>query len=272
MGRNPRIHFDGAVYHAMARGVDGRDIFVDDRDREAFLTELTRAETDTGARVIAHCLMGNHFHLVIQVGRVPLSSIMQRLLTCYALVFNRRHNRTGHLFQARYKAKVCLGEAYLFRLIQYVHLNPVRAGLVSKIQDWPWSSHKKHSATDQDGDFSNFDPWSDDESGVLVRRQTHSARTLRDIERLICRDGNISVHDLRSGNYNRRVVSARRRFTQEAVREGHQLIAISQWLGSAASSISRYARQKVQMQRLTPSLNLALETAHQTEHAERRGE
>ncbi|MCR4295507.1 MAG: transposase, partial [Elusimicrobia bacterium] len=120
----------------MAKGVDGRAIYTDDADRIGFLKSLNRIVNESGASVLAYCLMGNHFHLAIKVGAVPLSSVLQRILTSHALTFNIRHDRTGHLFQARYRSNLCLTDAYLTALIRYIHMNPVRAGLVSRPEDW----------------------------------------------------------------------------------------------------------------------------------------
>ncbi|MEK7384422.1 MAG: transposase, partial [Elusimicrobiota bacterium] len=129
----------------MARGVDGRETFVDHRDRQLFLATLVKLKQENSFTLFAYCLMGNHFHLAIKIGAIPLSRILQRLLTRYASAFNARHGRTGHLFQARYKAVLCLNESYLVRLIDYIHDNPVRSGSVIKAEDWEWSSSGAYS-------------------------------------------------------------------------------------------------------------------------------
>src|SRR6185503_15252840 len=103
-------------------------------------------KSEMSCTILAYCLMGNHFHLAMRVGNIPLSRIMHRMLTTYAMAFNFRHDRTGHLFQARYKAILCLDDAYLLGLVRYIHLNPVRAGLVPKPENWPWSSHHLYAA------------------------------------------------------------------------------------------------------------------------------
>lgn len=144
MPRPPRIHYPGAVYHVMARGVDGRQIFIDDRDRRDFLRIILALRSETQFSILAYCLMGNHFHFAARVGSTPLSHIIQRLLTKYVLGFNQRHDREGHLFQARYKAALCLNDAYLITLIRYIHMNPVRAGLTKAPEDWPWSSYSEY--------------------------------------------------------------------------------------------------------------------------------
>lgn len=246
MGRGPRIHYPGAVYHAMARGVDGRDIFVDDRDREFFLDALNRVCANASADVLAYCLMGNHFHVAIKVGMVPLAEIMQRVLTGYSLAFNRRHDRTGHLFQARYKAIVCLNDAYLAALIRYIHMNPVRAGIVLKPQDWPWSSLRGEVIPfNPENGIADFDPW---RKGTLrnidLQRGEDEGkhRNLDDLGAMISARTGINHKDLRSDDRRRSVIAAKRMLTREALNNGHKLIAIARWMNLDPSSISRYAR------------------------------
>jgi len=125
----------------MSRGVDGREIFRDDSDRLRFRRVLSDAKKEHGFRIFAYCLMGNHFHLLIQAGDLPLYSGMHHFLTRYSLYFNHRHSRQGHLFQSRYTALLCKHDSYLGVLLQYIHLNPVRAGIVEKPDHWVWSGH-----------------------------------------------------------------------------------------------------------------------------------
>lgn len=168
MPRKPRIHFPGAVYHAMARGVERRPIFADDHDRRRFLDLMCRHERELGAKIIAYCLMGNHFHLAIRVAASTLGTFMQRLNGDYAGGFNHRHDRVGHLFESRYKDKLCLDDRYLLTLIHYIHMNPVRAGMVSHPGDWPWSSFKP-----TDGPFPNLDgfvPWDSPDPKLDLKR------------------------------------------------------------------------------------------------------
>src|SRR5687768_5882952 len=145
MARGARIDFAGAFHHVMARGVARSEIFHDDLDRRTFLAHLGSALSDAGARSYAWALMPNHVHLLLRTGPVPLARPMQRLLTRYAGWFNRRHSRAGHLFQNRYKSILGQEEGYLIALIRYVHLNPVRSGLVAglgALEDYPWTGHR----------------------------------------------------------------------------------------------------------------------------------
>ncbi len=128
----------------MVRGIEKRAIADDDEDREKLLRRVGRgaAATDTG--IYAWALMGNHAHLLLRSGPKGLPAFMRRLLTGYAMDYNRRHSRHGHLFQNRYKSIVCEEDAYLLELVRYIHLNPLRAGLITnldELQRYRWCGH-----------------------------------------------------------------------------------------------------------------------------------
>ena len=128
----------------MVRGIERSDIFRDTADYESFLTRLGNLLKETSIACYAWVLMPNHVHLLIRSGLFPVSSLMRRLLTGYAQHFNRRHLRVGHLFQNRYKSILCEEEPYLLELVRYIHLNPVRAGMVedmAALKKFPWSGH-----------------------------------------------------------------------------------------------------------------------------------
>lgn len=243
MARGPRIHYPGAIYHVMARGVDGRAVFVDDRDRTSFLEAMHRIEAEASAEVIAYCLMGNHFHLAIKVESAPLAFIMQRLLSGYCSAFNHRHDRTGHLFQARYKAIICLNDRYLASLINYIHLNPVRSGFVVAPQDWPWSSYEADQVASAE-ESAEFDPWlRTGRVGDLARSLNIESVDLEKIGSSIAARADIDIGGLRSGRRNPLVIAARRLFVREAVRTGHPLIVAAKWLNVSPRSVSRYVRE-----------------------------
>jgi len=142
MARKPRIHVPGGVYHAMLRGNGGQEVFRSDEDRLYFYDLVEEGVERFGHRIHGFCLMGNHLHLVVQVAEVPLSKIMQNLAFRYTRWFHRRTRSVGHLFQGRYKAILVDADAYLLALVRYVHLNPVRAGLVEQPETYPWSGHR----------------------------------------------------------------------------------------------------------------------------------
>jgi len=144
MARKPRIHYPGAVYHVILRGNTGQALFFRGNDRHRFYQLLGEAQEKYGHRIHAFCLMRNHIHLALQVREVSLSRIMQNLSQRYTIWMNRRQRRTGHLFQGRYKAILIDADAYLLELVRYVHLNPVRAGIVKCPEDYAWSSHRAY--------------------------------------------------------------------------------------------------------------------------------
>jgi putative transposase len=135
MPRQSRIDAPGALHHVICRGLEIKLIFQDDVDRDAFLARLGDVLQKTSTRCFAWALIPNHFHLLLQTGSVPISTVMARVLTGYAGDFNRRHNRQGHLFQNRYKSILCQEDPYFLELVRYIHLNPLRARIVKSFAD-----------------------------------------------------------------------------------------------------------------------------------------
>jgi REP element-mobilizing transposase RayT len=135
MPRRSRIDAPGSLHHIMCRGIEKRKVFDSDADREAFLDRLGKILEETGTLCYAWVLIPNHFHLLLRSGAFPISTVMRRLLTGYALWYNRSHRRHGHLFQNRFKSILCQEDAYLLELVRYIHLNPIRAGLVKSPDD-----------------------------------------------------------------------------------------------------------------------------------------
>ncbi len=134
----------GALHHVMARGLNREAVFLGVRDRADFVRRLAALVEATGVILYAWALVPNHFHLLVETGRCPLSELMRRLLTGYAVTFNHRHGRVGHLFQNRYKSILVEREPYFLELVRYIHLNPVRAGLVpdlGALDRHPWTGH-----------------------------------------------------------------------------------------------------------------------------------
>lgn len=145
MARPLRIEFPGAVYHLTSRGDRREPIFEDETDRQAFLQVLAQAMERFDASVLAWCLMSNHYHLVVQTRQANLSLLMRHLNGVYTQTYNRRHRVVGHLFQGRFKAVLVDRDAYLLEVCRYVELNPVRAGMVAAVEEWPWSSYAAHT-------------------------------------------------------------------------------------------------------------------------------
>ena len=154
MVRPIRVEFEGAVYHVMARGNERQAIFRSTQDRALFLDTLGETVTQFGLVVHVYCLMPNHYHLVVETPRGNLSRAIGWLQVTYTVRFNRRHRRSGHLFQGRFKAQLVDGEEYGRELVRYVHLNPVRPRRKSdpipreraaELDGYRWSSHRAYA-------------------------------------------------------------------------------------------------------------------------------
>jgi REP element-mobilizing transposase RayT len=142
MSRPLRIEFANALYHVTSRGDRREDIFDDDVDRHNFLDTLAQVVDQFNWICHAYCLMDNHYHLLIQTPDGNLSKGMRQLNGVYTQTSNRRHGRVGHLFQGRFKAILVDSDAYLLELSRYIVLNPVRAGMLKRVAQWPWSSYR----------------------------------------------------------------------------------------------------------------------------------
>lgn len=142
MARPLRIEYPGAVYHVTCRGNARDRVFFVDPDRELFLALLAEVVERFTWRCYAYCQMTNHYHLLIETLEPTLSLGMRQLNGVYTQEFNRRHRRTGHVFQGRFKAILVERDEYLLELARYVVLNPVRAKMVRSARDWPWSSYR----------------------------------------------------------------------------------------------------------------------------------
>lgn len=165
MPRQARLDVPGALHHIMVRGIDKSSIFRDDQDKTRFLERLGQTVIEGKCTIYAWVLMDNHVHILFKSGKDGISAVMRKLLTWYAQYFNRRHRRTGHLFENRYKSILCDEDNYLLSLIRYIHLNPIRADIVTTIEQldrYPWSGHRtimgkvKHPWMDTEYVLSQF--------------------------------------------------------------------------------------------------------------------
>lgn len=146
MPRKTRIDAPGALHHIIGRGINRRVIFSDDTDYDIFMDRLGDLLKESGTFCFAWALLPNHFHLLLKTGNVPISHLMKRLLTGYAVNYNHRHKRVGHLFQNRYKSILCQEDSYLLELVRYIHLNPLRAKIVSDYRALSKHPHCGHGA------------------------------------------------------------------------------------------------------------------------------
>lgn len=139
--RLPRFHVPGGYYHVYARGNAKQDIFLTSKDRLRWEHLLSDGLQQYNHLLHAYCWMTNHVHVAIQAGEKPLARFIGSLLSQYAKGFNRKTGRSGHLFERRYGAKLVKDDSYLLELVRYIHQNPLRAGMVSRVSDYKWCSH-----------------------------------------------------------------------------------------------------------------------------------
>ncbi|MBN2059910.1 MAG: transposase, partial [Deltaproteobacteria bacterium] len=187
MPRKSRIDTTGALHHIMVRGIERCNIFRNDADRDNFLERLGKVIRETKTVCYAWALIPNHFHLLLQTGSMPISTVMRRLLTGYALYYNRKHRRIGHLFQNRFKSILCQKDIYFLELVRYIHLNPIRARIVDNLDELDKYKYCGHSV-------------------IVGRKDTE----WQDIEKVL-------------GMFGERMVSARRSyraFIEKAINEG----------------------------------------------------
>jgi len=157
MVRPLRIEYPGAVYHLTSRGNARQEIFLDDADRSEFLKIFSLAVARFNWLCHAYCLMGNHYHLLVETVDPTLARGMRHLNGVYTQRFNQRHNRSGHLFQGRYNAILVEKDRHLLELARYVVLNPVRARMVRSCKDWRWSSYRATAGLDPSASFLTTD-------------------------------------------------------------------------------------------------------------------
>ncbi len=141
MARPWRIQYEGAIYHVMSRGVNREKIFLTNDDYSRFLEYMASAIEKFSVDIFAFVLMSNHYHVLLRTNESNLSRTMQWIQTSYSVYFNRNHKRSGHLFQGRYKSVLVENESYWNVLSLYIHLNPLRAGMVKKLSEYKWSSY-----------------------------------------------------------------------------------------------------------------------------------
>ncbi|NLW90996.1 MAG: transposase [Syntrophomonadaceae bacterium] len=140
MPRKARVKSESGIYHIMMRGINRQCIFEEEEDYEKFIETIKRYKEISGYEIYAYCLMSNHVHLLLKVGEEPLDQIMRRICGSYVYWYNWKYQRVGNLFQDRFKSEVVEDDAYLLIVQRYIHQNPIKAGLVKKVEHYKWNS------------------------------------------------------------------------------------------------------------------------------------
>jgi REP element-mobilizing transposase RayT len=151
MGRQLRIIFPGAVYHVVARGNERKNIFRDDMDRRMLLKLAGEAKRKFGFKLFAFTLMSNHYHFLFKCENANLPLVMHYMNSNYGIYFNRKYRRYGHFFQSRYKSILVEHGPNIMEEVRYIHLNPIRAGMVDKLTEYEWTSHWQYNGARDNG-------------------------------------------------------------------------------------------------------------------------
>jgi putative transposase len=259
-----RIDFPGALHHVFDRGNGKQTIFLDAEDCRFFLDRLFDLKKETGFKLFSFALMINHFHLLIESGLIPLETVMSRLLTAYAMRFNWKYGRVGHVFQGRHGAKLCGRDAYFMRLIRYINRNPVAGGIVMRPEDWEWSSHRdlaegRSGLVDCEfplsffgsepsaaqaayreyvgkGEDDRWEPWM--EEPLAAER----LERILDVITSVSVEIGVPVEAITSRNRARALAKARRMVARKAVELGHAQTDIAVALNCSDAAVSRMIR------------------------------
>ncbi|SEN37512.1 REP element-mobilizing transposase RayT [Mesobacillus persicus] len=140
MARGPRVKSESGIYHVIWKGANRQELFHDEEDSVVFFNFIAKYKVRAELKVFAWCFMSNHVHLLLKEGNEDLAVTLKRLGVSYVLYYNRKYDTTGHLFQDRYRSRAVEDVGYLLRVIRYIHQNPVKAGLINRVDDWKWSS------------------------------------------------------------------------------------------------------------------------------------
>ncbi len=149
MARAKRLYFNNAVYHVCVRGNNRQYILQEEKDKITFIESLEKFRSRFGYKVYCFVIMDNHVHLVIKVNSlISISKIMHAVTLSYSVKFRKKYGYTGYVWQGRFKSSVIEGERYILECIDYIHANPIRAGIVARIEDYPWSSYRFYNDLD----------------------------------------------------------------------------------------------------------------------------
>src|SRR6056297_2046604 len=144
MPRTRRLKSETGIYHVVLRGINKQTIFEDEEDHEMFLQTLDQYKKKSGYKILAYCLMGNHVHLLMKTEDESLGQCFKRIGASYVYWYNMKYYRVGHLFQDRYKSEAVETDDYFKAVIRYIHRNPLKAGMVARLEDYTWSSYREY--------------------------------------------------------------------------------------------------------------------------------
>ncbi|MCP3986392.1 MAG: hypothetical protein GY723_18585 [bacterium] len=257
MTRPLRLDAPGCIHHVTMRGVDGRAVFLDDVDRESLVGRLSGILPESGATCFAWAFMTNHVHMVLKTGQRHLSKVMHRVNGGFVSHFNARHGRRGYLFQSRFTSRIAANDTDVLGLIRYVHLNPLRGGLVpslDRLPTYPWTGHAALLGLGEPRPFHSpqqaLRHFDEDPEKARARLRDWMAiderrldQSVGELAASIALEFGISTEALRSRNKNRNVSRARAAFAKRAHAElALRSTDIARWLRVSRSAVTQALR------------------------------
>ncbi len=276
MGRRPRIEYEGAIYHVIQRGNNKEHVFANDDDKAFLLRQVDECRRGLGFELFGYVVMSNHYHFLLKTGSKPLSKIMHRINGNYARYFNWKYQRSGHVFQGRYKAILVQDERYLFAVLRYIHRNPVDAGVASTTIDYAYSSdrfyrrqqglpvdtdtvldcladdrskalekYRELMAQDDDTDYEDRDVIGDD-SFVINASPKPTVAERKPLNVILASTG-VSLGDyhlIKKGSRARRLTPYKRRYIEAALEEKYTLKEIGENISLTAAAVFDLRRKQ----------------------------
>lgn len=253
MPRRPRIDMVG-YYHIVNRGVDKRVVYKDDEDFKTYLEILCSASQIYEVKVHGYVLMSNHYHLLIETRKENLSKFMKHINASYAMYFNKRYKRSGHLWQGRYKSWYVTDESYLYALIAYIEYNPIKAKMVTKLGEYKYSSYKAFSEQEKAIECLKasfvFEDYNDVNERLEFIEYAHDERILDEIKKASnlvvtsIKEHKPDIKKLQKKLHNAQNIDERNKILFEANKEGFSQHSLSTIVGMSQTQVSRIIKKQ----------------------------
>jgi len=276
MGRRPRIEYEDAVYHVIQRGNNREFVFENDHDKQYLLRQVEQCKRGMGFKLFGYVVMGNHYHLLLQTHKKPLNKIMHRINGNYGRHYNLKYQRSGHVFQGRYKAILVQDERYLLAVLRYIHQNPVAAGVCRTAADYRYSSdghyrmnqswlvdidiildslgddrlqaigkYKEFMAEEDDADYDGLDVIGEESFSLALRPRARAPERKRLDEILI--DTGVSLDNyqlIKAGSRRRHLTPYKRLYVNTALHQNYTLKEIGGNIGLSDAAAFKLVRPK----------------------------
>ena len=271
--RRGRVEYPGAMYHVIHRGNNRENVFERSEDKNYLIEQLRNSVAVDGIELFAYVVMGNHYHLALRTCVEPLSKVMHRINTRYGLYYNRAMERTGHVFEGRYKAIPVNNERYLIALVKYIHRNPVRAGICNSVGDYPWSSdhfYRKLEAGfvenslllnilsgDRKKSVQEYSLLMDQDEKYVPEEQIITTSDIQEgrkdkktnrklLDEILIETGvnNDELELIKRGSRMRRLSVAKEIYSKNAMKEGYSMEEIAQHINISAVAVFKYINKQ----------------------------